>query len=162
MFSDKSRGKSPNKDAPLLLDQLGPNDSPRVIAMPKGVVARQDPDGSVTVRHPDGSEISASAQGHCRGRFCTVDSVTVADIAYVTEHYVNRVHETVSHVVRFLNGGTLCYAVDFNGRVIDCEFSGMQVSLQEGHLIVGCTEMALSLELRKPRQLPAEQGGNRE
>jgi hypothetical protein len=76
--------------------------------------------------------------------------VTVADIAYVTEHHINRLHDTVSHVVRFLNGGTLCYSIDMEGQLLDCEFDRLQASINKGgHVVVGCTEIALGL---KPTQ----------
>jgi len=136
MFRRKRSPKPHSDDRILKAPEPGPGEQPRVIVMPDGTTACQDHNG-ITVRQPDGSEHVIDAEGH---------SVTIADIAYVTAHHVNRIHETVSHVVKFVNGGTLCYAVDMNGRLLDCEFSRLQVSVTDGHVVAGCTEVALSLK----------------
>lgn len=82
------------------LDPLLPGDPLRVAVMTNGTITRQHTDGSVTVRQLDGSDPT----GNCRGKFCTVESVTIADLAYVTEHHINRILDTVSHVLRFIDG----------------------------------------------------------
>jgi hypothetical protein len=142
----KRSPKSKPDDDILKFDPLCPGDPPRVIVTKDGTVARQETDGSLTVRQPDGSEFVVDAEGHGRGRLRTVASVTVVDIAYVTEHHINTIYDTVSHVVRFLNGGTLCYSIDGTGRLLDCEFSRIQVSLTDGHVVAGCTKVALAVK----------------
>ncbi|ANB71645.1 hypothetical protein [Paraburkholderia phytofirmans] len=124
---------------------LKPHETPRVHVMPDGTEARQDENG-ITIRQTDGSEFTVDKDGRPRGRICTVSSITIADIAYVTAHQINKVYETVSHVVRFRNGGMLCYSLDASGRLLDCEFDGLHVSAKNGHVVAGCTDVALTLK----------------
>jgi hypothetical protein len=146
MFPFNRFSTSKNYEDVLRIVALAPGMPQRVTIWKCGTEIRQQTDGSFTARQRDGSEYAVDAGGDCSGKICTVESVTIADIAYVTEHHVNRIHNTVSHVVRFLNGGSLCYSVDAYGRVIDCEFSKLQLTLIRGHVIVGCTDVALLLE----------------
>lgn len=148
MFPRKrSPKRKPDGDI-LKFDALAPGDQPHVVVTADGVIARQESNGSFTVRESDGSEYAVDAEEHNR-TLRTVSSVTAADIACVTEHRINTIYGTVSHVVRFRNGGTLRYSVDSTGRVLDCEFSRLQVSVTDGHMVAGCTEVALILKLEK-------------
>jgi hypothetical protein len=150
MFLFKWSRKSKGNGGPLMAGPLLPGEAPRVIVSESGVVARKDSDGSITISQPDGSKYVMDAEGNTKGEVRNISSVTIADISYVTEHHVNRIYDTVSHVVRFLNGGTLSYSFSTSGQMIDFESDKLQVALMEGnHIVIGCTEMALAFELRK-------------
>ncbi|MFM0064738.1 hypothetical protein [Paraburkholderia aspalathi] len=154
----RSLGRRVDDDTP----KIGPlrlNDQPHVVVTADGVIVRRETDGSFTLRQPDGSEYAVDAEGHNQGTLRTVASVTVADIAFVTEHRINTIYGKVSHVVRFRNGGTQCYSVDSAGWVLDCEFSRLQVLLANGHMVAGCTEVALALTINRGKladRLPGE------
>jgi hypothetical protein len=104
----------------------------------------------IYVRTPDGSEYEIAPDGKAAGALKSAQSITITDTQFITEYTINRFHNTVSHVVRFVIGGTLCYSVDADGRILDCNFKNLEAQVSRGQLLVGCSDMVGRLKFDMP------------
>ncbi|MDR6384257.1 hypothetical protein J2802_004688 [Paraburkholderia caribensis] len=106
----------------------------------------------IYLRTADGSEYEISLDGTLSGTLRSARSVSISDAHYIADYSINRFLNTVSHVVRFLNDGTLCYSTDLAGTILDCNFKNLQGTISHGRLVAGCGETHSELLFRQSDQ----------
>lgn len=109
------------------LDITRPEANVLDVALPDDAVVRLDHEG--IEMHVDGGSLDIT--------FEYVKAVTVADLAWVEEHTITRVFDTVSHFVRFVGGGQLRFAFSFDGDLLELSSDGASLTVSpDGQTLV--------------------------
>lgn len=64
-----------------------------------------------------------------------IKSVGLDDLSAVEAHCINRVYNTVSHFVRFTDGGEVHFVISLTGELLELSGHGVRISLREGNAI---------------------------
>jgi len=92
-----------------------------------GQIVQVGDSGASFILNPDGSF-----------RYFTdeIRSVGIRDIADVLEHRINTIVGSRLHLVRFVNGGTLTYAYNNAGQLIELCSSGVGIEISKNNEVV--------------------------
>lgn len=96
-------------------------------------------DPSATLFITPGSQCTGHVDGdgfaHAETPF--VRSVGIGDLSQVVEHHINHIYGSVSHHVRFADGGHLNYIADSQGHVTEFFITGLDaVMMANGDITV--------------------------
>lgn len=90
--------------------------------------------GNIDV-HAEGGVAVVQADGDVVMNMRTIRSVGIENLSEVTEHHITTIVGSSSHMVRFANGGTLQYAYNDTGQLIELIAQSLDVTISQGDSI---------------------------
>ncbi|MES2742976.1 MAG: hypothetical protein V4754_18795 [Pseudomonadota bacterium] len=90
---------------------------PRTYKTKLGTVIQDDSGFRLTMLN--GGKIHLGSDGGIDVDMPIVKRMEIADITQVLSHQINRYHDTVSHVIRFIGGGTFSCVYDSCGKMVE-------------------------------------------
>jgi hypothetical protein len=85
---------------------------------------------------PPSLRATLDRQGNITATLPVITSVGIADLADVQSHNIVRIVGSVSHHVRFVGGGELCYVYNTRGELIELSAVNVKVSISSQHRLV--------------------------
>jgi hypothetical protein len=83
-----------------------------------------------------GATIALNQDGSFAYTITEINSVGIRDIADVVEHRINTIVGSRLHMVRFVNGGTLTYAYNEAGELIELSSSSLAANISVENEVV--------------------------
>lgn len=104
------------KELIINTSDIKPGDPPQITVTSIGIVVA-DQQG-LAIHRLDGSITTASG-GSIETTKPAISRIEVHDLRLVTGHAITTVHETVSHHIQFVGGGSFSFMMDGNGKVLE-------------------------------------------
>lgn len=104
------------------------SDEPKPIKVQSdaGVTRRENPDGSV----------SMTSKGPVALHIDTIKSVGLENLTDVESHTINRVFNSVSHLIKFHGGGEVRFSYNARGEILDFTASKVDAFIANGERLV--------------------------
>ena len=104
----------------------------------QGHSGRSNPDGSVDISTSFGAAVHVAHDGKVELDLQLIKTVGLRNLVDVVSHEINSIASSISHVVKFANGGLLQFAYNSGGSLIDFSASKLVVTLsKDNSLLVG-------------------------
>jgi hypothetical protein len=114
----------------------------------KTYVVQSAPHGHVALSVDDDCASVTEHGVQVRIDLATLREWGLARLLDVTSHHVNQVGTTVSHVVRFVNGGHVAMAWHADGRLIEMTAEGVEIKVDAtGRMLLGPMPSGLQAQL---------------
>ena len=136
---ERQRATSNQTSTTINLDALTPESPRQMHIMPDGVVY-VDFQGARYVRN-NGMEHTVTRNGELILKLPGRTRVQINDVALLLDHTSVRVHQTISHTMKFRFGGVLSYLVDDAQTMMEAHVKDLRVATDEPGVlkVLGCT-----------------------
>jgi hypothetical protein len=109
-----------------------PNE-PQPIAIPRPITHA---DGSMTFNTEQGATITTNPDGSVSLDFQHIKSIGIHSIIDVQAHNINPLLGSVSHFVKFHNGGELRFAYNQAGQLLELSFTQLHANIVDGNRVM--------------------------
>ena len=93
-------------------------------------------EGGYPIRQTDKEDaLHVATDGHLIVDLPPIKSVGIKHLAEVAEHHITTIMNSRSHMVRFTNGGTLKFAYNNTGQLIELRVRGLAANILRGEEI---------------------------
>ena len=83
-----------------------------------------------------GATIRYIDKDHTHIDFSNISSVGVENICDVEAHFINTVLGSISHLIKFRNGGEVNFAYNTNGQLVDFCAKNVNLHIDQNHKVI--------------------------